>query len=153
MLSMRDTWRQKRKSSMARFQLSKTEFKKLCDMVKQRDIELAETYCECIGEYPPRTNIEVHHHIHVGNFGADKEDNLISLSYTTHRFKAHGLNADIKKHMERNVEKYLNSPEVKKWREHHKEELEAIYQTEEEYRIKKLQKKHEVKKRYPWAKY
>ena len=138
---------------MARFQLSKTEFKKLCDLVKQRDIDLAETYCACLGEYPPRQNIEIHHHVHVGNFGADKEDNLISLSYTTHRFKAHGLNADIKKHMERNIEKYLNSPEAKKWREHHKEELEAIYQTEEEYRIKKLKKKHEVKKKYPWAKY
>lgn len=138
---------------MARFQLSKPEFRKLCDLVKQRDIILTETYCECIGEYPPRTNIEIHHHVHVGNFGADKEDNLIALSYTTHRFKAHGLNADIKKHMERNIEKYLNSPEVKKWREHHKEELEAIYQTEEEYRIKKLKKKHEVKKKYQWAKY
>lgn len=138
---------------MARFQLSKKEFKKLCDLVKKRDIILAETYCECLGEYPPRQNIEVHHHIHVGNFGADKEDNLIFLSYTTHRFKLHGLNTDIKKHMERNIEKYLNSPEVKKWREHHKEDLEAIYQTEEEYRIKKLQKKHKVKKKYPWAKY
>lgn len=138
---------------MARFQLSKKEFKKLCDLVKKRDIDLAETYCACLGEYPPRQNIEVHHHIHVGNFGADKEDNLISLSYTTHRFKLHGLNTDIKKHMERNIEKYLSSPAVKKWREHHKEELEAIYQTEEEYRIKALQKKHKVKKKYPWAKY
>lgn len=138
---------------MARFQLSKTEFKKLCDLVKKRDIILAETYCECLGEYPPRQNIEVHHHIHVGNFGADKEDNLITLSYTTHRFKLHGLNTDIKKHMERNIEKYLSSPAVKEWREHHKEELGAIYQTEEEYRIKKLQKKHKVKKKYPWEKY
>lgn len=138
---------------MARFQLSKTEFKKLCDLVKQRDIDLAETYCACLGEYPPLQNIEIHHHVHVGNFGADKEDNLISLSYTTHRFKLHGLNTDIKKHMERNIEKYLSSPAVKKWREHHKEELEAIYQTEEEYRIKKLKKKHKVKKKYPWAKY
>lgn len=137
---------------MARFQLSKTEFKKLCDLVKQRDIDLAETYCACLGE-SPRQNIEVHHHIHVGNFGADKEDNLISLSYTTHRFKLHGLNTDIKKHMERNIEKYLSSPAVKKWREYHKEELEAIYQTEEKYRIKTLQKKHKVKKKYPWAKY
>lgn len=138
---------------MARFQLSKTEFKKLCDLVKQRDIDLAETYCACLGEYPPRQNIEVHHHVHVGNFGADKEDNLISLSYTTHRFKLHGLNADIKKHMERNIEKYLHGPEVKTWRETHREELEAIYKTEEEYRLKNLQKKHKVKKRYPWAKY
>ena len=141
---MKDIWRQKRKNSMARFQLSKTEFKKLCDLVKQRDIDLAETYCACLGEYPPRQNIEVHHHIHVGNFGADKEDNLISLSYITHRFKLHGLNTDIKKHMERNIEKYLYSPEVKVWRETHREE---------EYRLKTLQKKHKVKKKYPWAKY
>jgi hypothetical protein len=55
--------------------------------------------------------------------------------------------------MERNIEKYLYSPEVKVWRETHREELEAIYKTEEKYRLKTLQKKHKVKKKYPWEKY
>ena len=149
---MKDIWRQKRKNSMARFQLSKTEFKKLCDMVKQRDIDLAETYYECLGEYPPRNNIEIHHHVHVGNFGADKEDNLIHLSYETHRFKAHGLSGTRKQYMDEQIKTYLNCHAVKEWRKEHEMELQELYKTEEERRIKK-KRAGCIPKKPKWAKY
>lgn len=75
-----------------RFELPEVAFRKLCRLVKQRDEELAETYQSIIGEWPPSRG-EVHHAKHAGSGGPDKEDNLIHLSYETHRFKAHGLSS------------------------------------------------------------
>ena len=136
-----------------RFKLPKKAFEELKELVKRRDRELAYIYKKYIEEDPPYQNIEIHHHKHVGNFGADKEDNLISLSWNYHRLKCHGLSWEIKKEADRRVGDYLTCGAVKTWREKHREELKAIYAKENDYREKTLQKKHKVNKRYPWAKY
>lgn len=107
-----------------RFKLPEAAFRKLCRLVKQRDEELAETYQSIIGEWPPSRG-EVHHAKHAGSGGPDKEDNLIHLSYETHRFKAHGLSGTRKQY---------------------------IYKTEEERRIKK-KRAGCIPKKPKWAKY
>jgi hypothetical protein len=119
-----------------RFELPKAAFRKLCRLVKQRDEELAETYQSIIGEWPPSRG-EVHHAKHAGSGGPDKEDNLIHLSYETHRFKAHGLSGTRKQYMDEQIKTYLNCHAVKEWRKEHEMELQELYKTEEERRIKK----------------
>lgn len=119
-----------------RFKLPEAAFRKLCRLVKQRDEELAETYQSIIGEWPPSRG-EVHHAKHAGSGGPDKEDNLIHLSYETHRFKAHGLSGTRKQYMDEQIKTYLNCHAVKEWRKEHEMELQELYKTEEERRIKK----------------
>ena len=53
-----------------RFKLPKKAFEELKELVKRRDRELAYIYKKYIEEDPPYQNIEIHHHKHVGNFGA-----------------------------------------------------------------------------------
>lgn len=126
----------KEKEKKVRFKLPEAAFRKLCRLVKQRDEELAETYQSIIGEWPPSRG-EVHHAKHAGSGGPDKEDNLIHLSYETHRFKAHGLSGTRKQYMDEQIKTYLNCHAVKEWRKEHEMELQELYKTEEERRIKK----------------
>lgn len=119
-----------------RFELPEAAFRKLCRLVKKRDEELAETYQSIIGEWPPSRG-EVHHAKHAGSGGPDKEDNLIHLSYETHRFKVHGLSGTRKQYMDEQIKTYLNCHAVKEWRKEHEMELQELYKTEEERRIKK----------------
>lgn len=140
-----------RKGEKVRFKLPEAAFRKLCRLVKQRDEELAETYQSIIGEWPPSRG-EVHHAKHAGSGGPDKEDNLIHLSYETHRFKAHGLSGTRKQYMDEQIKTYLNCHAVKEWRKEHEMELQELYKTEEERRIKK-KRAGCIPKKPKWAKY
>lgn len=120
-------------------------------LVKKRDEELAETYQSIIGEWPPSRG-EVHHAKHAGSGGPDKEDNLIHLSYETHRFKVHGLSGTRKQYMDEQIKTYLNCHAVKEWRKEHEMELQELYKTEEERRIKK-KRAGCIPKKPKWAKY
>lgn len=141
----------KEKEKKVRFKLPEAAFRKLCRLVKQRDEELAETYQSIIGEWPPSRG-EVHHAKHAGSGGPDKEDNLIHLSYETHRFKAHGLSGTRKQYMDEQIKTYLNCKAVKEWRKEHEMELQELYKTEEERRIKK-KRAGCIPKKPKWAKY
>nr|DAS31752.1 MAG TPA: hypothetical protein [Caudoviricetes sp.] len=141
----------KEKEKKVRFKLPEAAFRKLCRLVRQRDEELAETYQSIIGEWPPSRG-EVHHAKHAGSGGPDKEDNLIHLSYETHRFKAHGLSGTRKQYMDEQIKTYLNCHAVKEWRKEHEMELQELYKTEEERRIKK-KRAGCIPKKPKWAKY
>ena len=100
----------------------------------------------------PPSRGEVHHAKHAGSGGPDKEDNLIHLSYETHRFKAHGLSGTRKQYMDEQIKTYLNCHAVKEWRKEHEMELQELYKTEEERRIKK-KRAGCIPKKPKWAKY
>ena len=117
-----------------RFELPEAAFRKLCRLVKKRDEELAETYQSIIGEWPPSRG-EVHHAKHAGSGG-----------------KVHGLSGTRKQYMDEQIKTYLNCHAVKEWRKEHEMELQELYKTEEERRIKK-KRAGCIPKKPKWAKY
>lgn len=129
-----------------RLALSKANWNKLKELLLEREWELSETYHEILGEYPPDGfgRVDMHHMKHRGACGDDKADNLICLSYRFHMLRIHGTSWKDAKDAGDRVKKYLSTEEVKEWNESHREELEKIYATAEETRIRKLRKRYGI---------
>lgn len=134
-----------------RFELSPSNYQRLCELVKARDWLLHEVYRECIGEDPPWEG-QFHHIRHRGSGGPDREDNLILLSVHNHLFVVHGDAWRASEDMCRRIDEYMASEEVTAWRIYHEDELEELYATAEEYELKKKQKKYQLKRK-PWQRY
>lgn len=127
-----------------RFELSPSNYDRLCELVKTRDWLLRDEYRKYIGEDPPRKG-QFHHIKHRGSGGPDREDNLISLSIHNHLFVVHGDSWRASEDMCRRIDEYMASEEVAAWRLYHEDELEEIYATEAEYQLKKKKRKHRLK--------
>jgi hypothetical protein len=112
-----------------RFALSEAAFRKLCAWVKQRDCELAAAYREIIGINPPYPgeDAEVHHVIHKGSGGPDREENLIHLAYGVHRYQVHGDDPGLSRDLTMRMTAYLKSSAVRAWRYRHSQGLDHIY--------------------------
>lgn len=116
-----------------RFALSESAFRKLCEQVKHRDHELEVVYREIIGINPPRPgeDAEVHHVVHKGSGGGDREENLIHLAYGVHRYQVHGDRPDLSRDLTMRMTAYLESSAVRAWRYRHSQELDQIYSSAE----------------------
>lgn len=133
---------------MWRFELSKMNYEKLKKLIRQREHERpeAERYKECIGEYPPTYGGQIHHVDWRSHGGPDREDNLVLLSIEMHD-RIHAASRRERKELNGKFKEYLESEEVESWRERHGEELEALYETAEKLRMKKLREGCIPKKR------
>ena len=132
---------------MHRFAMKKSLYEKLVKLVKARDKSLAFVYQKYIGEMPPPYGGEVHHIVFRSAGGPDKEDNLILLSLGMHEYGIHVAMRRERKKNEGNFKAYLQSEEVKAWRERHWEELQTLYRKTEEDLIEEKRKKCLPKKR------
>jgi hypothetical protein len=112
-----------------RFALPESAFRKLCEQVKHRDHELEVVYREIIGINPPRQgeDAEVHHVMHKGSGGPDREENLIHLAYGVHRYQMHGDDPDLSAELSERMTVYLECSAVRAWRYRHSQELDQIY--------------------------
>lgn len=124
--------------------LPESYYRKLCALVEDRDRDCYTSYEEYLGcgVPSPFDETETHHVVHQGSGGADREDNLILLSFHHHRFDFHGDNVEIKKRCDEAAKAYLQCDEVCAWREYHKEELDALYEKAEEAMYQKTRKKN-----------
>lgn len=116
-----------------RFALPESAFRKLCEQVKHRDHELDSVYRKIIGINPPRLgeDSEVHHVVHKGSGGPDREENLIHLAYGVHRYQVHGDDPDLSRDLTMRMTAYLECSAVRAWRYRHSHELDHIYSTAE----------------------
>lgn len=112
-----------------RFALPESAFRKLCEQVKYRDHELEVVYREIIGINSPRLgeDAEVHHVIHKGSGGGDREENLINLEYGVHRYQVHGDAPNLSRELTMRMTAYLECSAVRAWRYRHSQELDHIY--------------------------
>jgi len=120
--------------------LSAANRRKLFALIKERDEALHETYEMYLGVPFPFDSKHVHHVRPVGSGGEDKEENLISLSPEVHLQKFHTGWGSVNKEYQRKAEAYLESEEVRRWREENEEGLTALYRTAEITRIQKIRK-------------
>ncbi len=127
--------------------LSEANFEKLRGLVIQRDSELWEVYKEYFDDPFPEEYIHVHHVVPRGSQGSDKEENLVSLAGNVHKYKFHTGFGSVDKKYQQKAQAYLESEEVKEWRECHMEELKRIYATAEPTRAKKIRDGCNPKKR------
>lgn len=132
--------------SMMRFELSLSNYERLCLLVKAREWVLRYTYQKFIGALPP-WNGQFHHIKHKGSGGPDREDNLILLSVHNHLFVVHGNSWRAGEDMCRRIDEYMASEEVAAWRRTHQRELEELYATEAEYQLREKQQKHRRKRK------
>lgn len=128
---------------MSRFKLPPSQYKKLCALVRERDITLSYDYFFYLKEPAPVEGGDFHHIIHRASFGPDKEENLILLHPYTHRFVVHGNSWEASAEMCARIHSYMSCKRVQKWRSEHQAELEKIYATEEGYQWKKRQQSRE----------
>lgn len=128
---------------MSRFELSPSQYKKLCALVRERDLTLWYVYRKHLGEPAPAEGGDFHHIIHRASFGPDKEENLILLHPYTHRFVVHGDSWEASADMCARIRSYMSCRAVKDWRARHQVELEEIYATENGYQFKKRQRSRE----------
>ncbi len=120
--------------------LSAANRRKLFQLIKERDEALYETY-EAYLEVPfPFEMKHIHHVIPVGSGGEDREDNLISLSPEIHLQRFHTGWGSVDKEQQRKAKAYLESEEVRRWREENEEGLTALYRTAEITRIQRIRK-------------
>ena len=125
--------------------MTEARYSKLCEIIRERDRVCWRSYEEHMhcGVPTPFDHVEVHHVIHRGNGGPDREDNLMSLSYVQHRFDFHGDNGETRKRCDEAAKAYLQCEEVARWREAHAEELEAFYEEAEEAAYRRARRKNE----------
>ncbi len=120
--------------------LSKSNRKKLFQLVEERDNDLWEIYEEILGIPFPGERIHCHHVKPVASGGEDIAENLISLSPAVHFYQFHTGWGSVNKSWQVKAMLYLQCEAVKQRHEIHSAELQKIYDTSETTRIQKTRK-------------
>ena len=121
-------------------------YRDLCDLIKRRDADCAETYAECIPGGVPWGDVHVHHIKHRGGCAdRDVEENLISLDPYVHAMLHAGNEMEYRNY----IYTYMESEEVQAWREEHAEEIAEILSSKEDSLLRKRQRAHKLKKGIP----
>lgn len=117
---------------------NRTGWNKLKKLVKDRDNSLKFVYMEMLGIPFPMGDTEVHHVRPHGEGGADREENLITLDVWIHRTQFHTSMGHAEPIRQQKALRYLSCDAVKRWREKHWRELDAVYEEIEDERIKRI---------------
>lgn len=137
---------------MRKGELTSSMYRKLSELVRQRDRACREAYIRYLGEPPPETG-EIHHIIKRSACGADDLTNLIFLStWKHHDGGCHSPDPEKVREANEAIRKYMECDQVREWTDKHRDKVEHFRQQAREYRIRKTRAGC-IPKKPDWAKF